>query len=32
MWVRGDGRLVLVLVRACGLWHQGYAKEEDEIV
>ena len=25
MWVRGDGRLVLV--RACGLWHQGYAKE-----
>ena len=30
MWVRGDGRLVLV--RACGLWHQGFAKEEDEIV
>ena len=25
MWVRGDGRLVLV--RACGLWHQGFAKE-----
>ena len=30
MRVRGDGRLDLV--RACGLWHQGYAKEEDEIV
>lgn len=26
MWVRGDGRLVLV--RVCGLWHRGYAKEE----
>ena len=25
MWVRGDGRLVLV--RAFGLWHQGFAKE-----
>lgn len=25
MWVRGDGHLVLV--RACGLWHQGFAKE-----
>jgi len=25
MWVRGDGRLVLV--RACGLWHQEFAKE-----
>ena len=25
MWVRGDGRLVLV--RTCGLWHQGFAKE-----
>ena len=25
MWVRGDGRLVLV--RACGLWRQGFAKE-----
>lgn len=25
MWIRGDGRLVLV--RACGLWHQGFAKE-----
>ena len=25
MWVRGDGRLVLV--RACGLRHQGFAKE-----
>ena len=25
MWVRGDGRLDLV--RACGLWHQGFAKE-----
>ena len=25
MWVRGDGRLVLD--RACGLWHQGFAKE-----
>ena len=24
MWVRGDGRLILV--RACGLWHQGFAK------
>ena len=30
MWVRGDGRLVLV--RACGQWHQEYAKEEDGIV
>lgn len=30
MWVRGDGRLDLV--RACGQWHQGFAKEEDEIV
>ena len=25
MWVRGDG--LLVLVRACGQWHQGFAKE-----
>lgn len=25
MQVRGDGRLVLV--RACDLWHQGFAKE-----
>ena len=25
MWVRGDGRLDLV--RACGQWHQGFAKE-----
>ena len=25
MWVRGDGRLVLD--RACGQWHQGFAKE-----
>ena len=25
MWVRGDGRLVLD--RAFGLWHQGFAKE-----
>ena len=25
MWVRGDGRLVLV--RACGLWHREFAKE-----
>lgn len=25
MWVRGDGRLVLD--RACGLWHQEFAKE-----
>ena len=25
MWVRGDGRLVLV--RVCGLWHQEFAKE-----
>lgn len=25
MRVRGDGRLVLV--RACGLWHQEFAKE-----
>lgn len=30
MWVRGDGRLVLD--RACGLWHQGFAKEGGEIV
>ena len=30
MWVRGDGRLVLV--RAFGLWHRGFAKEEDGIV
>ena len=30
MWVRGDGRLDLV--RACGLWHQGFAKEGGEIV
>lgn len=30
MLVRGDGRLVLD--RACGQWHQGFAKEEDEIV
>ena len=29
MWVRGDGRLVLVL--ACGLWHRGFAKEEVEM-
>lgn len=28
MWVRGDGRLVLV--RVCGLWHQGFAKKEVE--
>lgn len=28
MWVRGDGRLVLD--RACGLWHQGFAKGEGE--
>ena len=27
MWVRGDGRLVLV--RACGLWNQEFAKEGD---
>ncbi len=25
MWVRGDGRLVLV--RVCGQWHRGFAKE-----
>lgn len=25
MWVRGDGRLDLV--RACGQWHQEFAKE-----
>ena len=25
MWVRGDGRLVLD--RACGQWHRGFAKE-----
>lgn len=25
MWVRGDGRLVLD--RACGQWHQEFAKE-----
>lgn len=30
MWIRVDGRLVLV--RVCGQWHRGYAKEEDEIV
>ena len=30
MWVRGDGRLVLV--RVCGLGHQGFAKEGGEIV
>ena len=24
MWVRGDGRLVLV--RVCGQWHRGFAK------
>lgn len=30
MWVRGDGRLVLD--RVCGQWHQGFAKEGDEIV
>ena len=30
MWVRGDGRLVLD--RACGLWHQEFAKEGAEIV
>lgn len=29
MWVRGDGRLVLV--RACGQWHQGFAKEGVEM-
>lgn len=27
MWVRGDDRLVLV--RVCGQWHQGFAKEGD---
>ena len=27
MCVRGDGRLVLV--RVCGQWHQGFAKEGD---
>lgn len=30
MWLRGDGRLDLD--RACGLWHQGFAKEGGEIV
>ena len=30
MLVRGDGRLVLD--RACGQWHQGFAKEGGEIV
>ena len=30
MWVRGDGRLALV--RVCGQWHQGFAKEGVEIV
>lgn len=30
MWVRGDGRLVLD--RACGQWHRGFAKEGVEIV
>ena len=25
MWVRGDGRLDLV--RVCGQWHRGFAKE-----
>ena len=30
MRVRGDGRLDQV--RVCGQWHQGYAKEGDEIV
>ena len=30
MWVRGDGRQVLD--RACGQWHQGFAKEGAEIV
>ena len=29
MWVRDDGRLVLV--RACGLWHQEFAKEGAEM-
>ena len=29
MWVRGDGRLVLV--RTFGLWHQGFAKEGVEM-
>jgi hypothetical protein len=29
MWVRGDGRLVLV--RACGQWHRGFAKEGVEM-
>ena len=30
MWVKGYGRLILV--RACGQWHQGFAKEEGEFV
>lgn len=30
MWVRGDGRQDLD--RACGQWHQGFAKEGAEIV
>ena len=30
MWVKGDGRLVLV--RACGQWHPGFAKEGEEMV
>ena len=30
MWARGNGRLVLD--RAYGLWHRGFAKEEGEIV
>ena len=29
MWVRGDGRLVLD--RAYGLWHRGFAKEGVEM-
>ena len=29
MWVRSDGRLDLV--RACGQWHQGFAKGGIEI-
>ena len=28
MWARGDGRLDLD--RACGLWHQGFAKGRGE--
>ena len=29
MWVRGDGRLVLV--RVCDQWHRGFAKEGVEM-